>query len=98
MAPRGMQHRAKRSAQLAFRGFQSRSGDTHRYQLFLSDVGKVSCGFRYWKNHPADAVATKPKPTRRTTVIRTPKANVIMLPPWSYLFCVQLTMPDSTQG
>jgi len=54
-----------------------------RYQLFLSDEGKVSCGFRYLKNHPAEAVERKPKPTRRITVIRTPIANVIMLPPWS---------------
>jgi hypothetical protein len=54
-----------------------------RYQLFLSGEGKVSCGFRYLKNHPAEAVERKPKPTRRITVIRTPTANVIMLPPWS---------------
>jgi hypothetical protein len=53
-----------------------------RYQLFLSE-GKGSCGFRYLKNHPAEAVERKPKPTRRITVIRTPTANVIMLPPWS---------------
>src|SRR5438309_7300974 len=68
-----------------------------RYQLFLSGEGKVSCGFRYLKNHPAEAVERKPKPTRRMTVIRTPTANIAMLPPWSYLFCVRLPMPDSTQ-
>jgi hypothetical protein len=54
-----------------------------RYQLFLSGEGTVSCGFRYLKNHPAEAVERKPKPTRRITVIKTPTANVIMLPPWS---------------
>lgn len=59
-----------------------------RYRLFLSGEGKVSSGFRYLKNHPAEAVARKPKPTRRMTVIRTPAVNVIMLPPWSSLFCV----------
>ena len=55
---------------------------------FLSRDANVSCYFRYLKNHPFEAVARKPKPTRRITVIRTPKNNVIMLPPWSYLFCV----------
>jgi hypothetical protein len=54
-----------------------------RYQLFLSVEGKGSCGFRYLKNHPAEAVERKPKPTRTMTVIRTPTANVIMLPLWS---------------
>jgi hypothetical protein len=54
-----------------------------RYQLFLSVDVKVSCGFRYLKNHPFEAVETKPKPARTITVIRTPTANVIMLPPWS---------------
>jgi hypothetical protein len=53
-----------------------------RYQLFLSE-GKGSCGFRYLKNHPFEAVERKPKPARTITVIRTPTANVIMLPPWS---------------
>jgi len=48
-----------------------------RYQLFLSE-GKGSWGFRDWKNHPAEAVARKPKPARRTTVIRTPAADVII--------------------
>ena len=54
-----------------------------RYQLFSSGEGKVSCGSRYLKNHPAEAVARKPKPARRITVIRIPTANVIMVPPWS---------------
>jgi len=54
-----------------------------RYQLFLSGEGKVSSGFRYLKNHPAEAVERKPKPTRRITVTTTPTVNVIMLPPWS---------------
>jgi hypothetical protein len=67
-----------------------------RYQLFLSGEGEVSCGFRYLKNHPFEAVERKPKPMRRITVIRTPIANVIMLPPWSWLFCVRLAMLDNT--
>jgi hypothetical protein len=52
-----------------------------RYQLFLSGDGEVSWGFRYLKNHPFEAVERKPKAARRMTVIRTPMANVIMLPP-----------------
>src|ERR1700679_3074787 len=55
-----------------------------RYQLFLSGEGKVSCGFRYLKNHPAEAVMKKPKPKRRITAARIPRAIVSMLPPWSF--------------
>jgi hypothetical protein len=68
-----------------------------RYQLCLSCEGKGSCGFRYLKNHPAEAVERKPKPTRRITVIRIPTVNVIMLPPWSSVFFVLLPMRDTEQ-
>jgi hypothetical protein len=72
-------HRAKHGPD---RSGSVRCGPPARYQLFLSE-GKGSWGFRYLKNHPFEAVATKPKPARTMTVTRTPTANVIMLPPWS---------------
>jgi hypothetical protein len=58
--------------------------DEALYQWFLSGEGKVSCGFRYLKNHPAEAVMKKPKPKRRITATRIPRAIVSMLPPWSF--------------
>ena len=53
-----------------------------RYQLFLSGEGEGSFGFGYLKKYPTQAVERKPKPTRIITVTRTPRTNVIMLPPW----------------
>jgi hypothetical protein len=54
----------------------------YRISLFSGEAD-VSSYFRYLKNHPFEAVERNPKPTRRMTVIRTPAANIIMLPPWS---------------
>lgn len=50
------------------------------------------CSYRPLKNHPAEAVAMKPKPKRITTVITIPIANVSMLPSWSCAVAVSVLL------